>query len=170
MTNYDIVMDLAERRAIELTRKHGVAQKNTMGAYHGAPRRHVEYLFHEVAHWITFGQDPKKVPRRLSNFVQESFRRMSPIPADSLEIDASMVTYLAGWALGYWTDPGPIVNSCRRNLSGIASLAGTDNDIYKEFERRWENHRTKYVELAISLARWFRPSVQLQAFPESKFP
>jgi len=168
--NFDIMMDRAEQRALQLTKKHGVFKKG-IGAYDHVPRRHIEFLLHEVGHWLTLGEDMKKVPRRLSNLIGRRFEGLSPIVSDELEIDTSMVTYLAGWALDYWTDPGPIVSSCRRNLNGLLSLRReADDAVYKMFESRWAQHRKKYEQMAVSLARWFRPSVKLRPFPESKFP
>ncbi len=157
-----------ETRVLELTRKHGVAQKNVMGAYTSRPSRQVEFLLHEVAHWTTLGHSLKKLPRRLSKQIGDRFNNMSPTVANALEIDTSMVTYLAGRLLGYWDDPGPIVSSCRRNLSGIISL-GDDDVVYKAFVKLWQEKRSLYEVRAIELAHWLHPSARL-SFPGTEFP
>ncbi len=166
------MMDRAERRALELTRSHGIAQKNVTGAYPYAPLRGIEFLFHEVAHWVTLGQDIKKIPRRLSHQIGERFKLIAPASANALEIDTSLVAYLVGWSLGYWKDPSPIVTSCRRNLTGRISLMGADGDVevYRTFTSRWRENRGHYVRHAVAIAYWFRPSVKLLTFPAFEFP
>jgi len=162
-----------ERRVLRLTRKYGVAQRDVLGAYTVRPLRQVEFLLHEVSHWLTLGHNIKKVPRRLSSRIGEQFQSIGDPSANALEIDASLVTYLAGWLLGLWTDPMPIVKSCRRNLKGIISLeSNRDNDVLKEFVKRWREHSNDYETKAKTLARWLQPSAKIPvlsgyAFPES---
>jgi hypothetical protein len=171
MMSFDQSVERAERRALLLTRKHGVYQKNVMGAYSFVPLRHVEYLFHEVSHWMTLGRSIKKLPRQLSKYLGEVFDEIPDLSANSLEIDTAIITYIAGYLLGFWTDPGPIVGACRRNLKGLEpSFMSTDDDIYKIFESRWSTHRSNYRVKAQTLAKWFRPSAEWVALPESSFP
>jgi len=169
--NYDHSVDRAEARAISLTRKYGVFQKNVAGAYPFAPLRSVEFLLHEVAHWMTLGHPLNKLSKRLSNQIEAVFNDgITTLSSNSLEVDTAMITYLAGWTLGFWKDPGPIVSSCRRNLKGIDSLRATDDDIYKRMVSRWTDHRDEYAKAAYNLAKWFRPSANLVPFPEASFP
>lgn len=169
MTAYDLKVERAEAHALELARKYGVYQKNVTGAFPFAPLRQIEFLLHEVAHWLTLGGDSTKVPRHLSRRVGEHFERIPRLSANSLEIDTAIVTFFAGWALGYWTNPKPIVESCRRNLQNIESLSGSDEDLLKKFDARWKNQKRTYTALASNLAHWFRPSAKLPEFPDA-FP
>jgi hypothetical protein len=163
----DLTIERAAARAQWLMRKHKVFQKG-VGAYY-APLRDIEFLLHEVAHWLTLGGSIDRVPSRLSHKIGEHFERIPAPSANTLEIDTAMVTYLAGWQLGYWTDPGPIVNSCRRNLQGVEALSWKDDEVYKRFVGRWKAHKRTYVALTVNLVRWFRPSAKLKEFPEA-FP
>lgn len=141
-----------------LTRQHGVYSKDVMGSYDTQPLRSTEYLFHEVAHWIVLGNDIKKLPRRLSAKLSATFTNIPTVASDSLEIDTAFVTFLAGYLLGLWTDPSPIVRSCRRNLKGPAAL-GDDSEVLAQFRNRWR-YSNDYNKLARELALWFRPSAK----------
>jgi hypothetical protein len=122
----------------------------------------LEFLLHEGAHWIVLGNLVRTVPRRLSQEITSVMARIPAVSSDSLEIDTSFVTFLAGYQLGMWTDPSPIARSCRRNLKGPAAL-GNDSEILKEFQTRWERYgsRVDLERLARSLALWFHPRAKL---------
>jgi hypothetical protein len=144
-----------------LIRKHGVFQRDVTGAYDSQPLRSLEFLLHEVAHWVVLGQDIHKVPTRLSRRVSDTFENIPAVSSDSLEIDTSLVAFLAGYQLGLWTDPTPIVRSCRRNLRGSLAL-GSDEAVLECFRQRWSHVSSKsYRELARRLALWFRPRARL---------
>lgn len=145
-----------ERRALFLIRRHGVAQKDVLGAYSASPLRQTEFLLHEVAHWLTLGGSVDKVPTKLSNRMGAAFKDMPKLSANSLELDTSLVTYLAGFMMGLWSDPGPIARSCTRNLQGLMSLGPTDPTL-KEFQLRWSLDSWTYFKMALGLARWYGP-------------
>jgi hypothetical protein len=148
-------------RVTHLTRQHGVFQKEVMGAYNTQPLRGSEFLLHETAHWIGLGNSVDSIPRRLSRKVSDIFESIPVTSADSLEIDASMVTFLAGYQLGLWTDPNPIVRSCRRNLRGSMAF-GDDSEVLERFHQRWSHFSSRsYRSLAKSLALWFHPKARL---------
>ncbi len=129
-----------------------------MGAYDTQPLRSLEYLLHEVAHWIVLGNSIAKLPRRLSQKINQQFTTIPRESSDSLEIDTALVTFLAGYKLGLWTDPSPIVRACRRNLkSGLA--LGDDSEVLARFRNRWVSGND-YDKLARELALWFRPSAK----------
>lgn len=160
-----------ETRALLLTRKHGVAQKDVTGAYHTPELRCVEFLLHEVSHWVTLGRELEKLPKDLTKRIADTFERLTKPSADSLEFDASIVTYVTGYLLGLWEDPIPIVNSCRRNLSGLRSLTDTDAKVLEIFRSKWGAHQRVYLLNAKLIAKWFRPSCKLKElsgiFPEA---
>ncbi len=145
-----------------LTRLHGVHVKNVMGAYDTQPLRSLEFLFHEVSHWLTLGNPIEKVPRRLSVKIDTVLSKIPSASTDSLEIDTALVTFLAGYQLGLWIDPSPIVKSCRRNLRGIEAL-GQDFVVLSRFQSRYRSSGSAsfYDDLAAKLAKWFRPSAKL---------
>lgn len=145
-------------RVERLTRQHGVHKKNVMGAYDTQPLRSQEFLLHEVAHWLVLGHPIEKLPRRLSAKIDETFRGIPSPSSDSLEIDTALVTFLAGYQLGLWTDPGPIARSCRRNLKGPLAL-GDDSEVMIRFRKRWLSG-SQYSNLARKLALWMRPSAR----------
>jgi hypothetical protein len=147
-------------RTAHLTRYHGVAQKNVTGAYDTSPLRELEFLFHEVAHWLVLGNSHERLPRRLSAKIEARMRPIPPASSNSLEIDASMVTFLAGFKLGLWVDPRPIVRSCRRNLRGRLAFE-EDAAIFQQFTDRWQASQRTYDDLSHKLAKWFRPSAKL---------
>lgn len=145
-------------RTEALTRRHGVSRKDVMGAYDTQPLRSTEFLFHEVAHWTVLGNPIEKIPRRLSSKVDGLFRNIPSASSDSLEIDTALVTFVAGYMLGLWTDPSPIVKCCRRNLRGPMAL-GEDSDVLKCFRERWFSTHS-YTNHARELALWFKPSAK----------
>lgn len=145
-------------RVNSLTSFHGVAKKNVMGAYDTQPLRGLEFMMHEAAHWIVLGNPIKKLPRRLSQKIEQQFRAIPRTSSDSLEIDTAFVTFLAGYMLGLWTDPSPIVRTCRRNLKGGLAL-GDDSEVLAQFRTRWFSG-SDYMRLARELALWFRPSAK----------
>lgn len=155
-------------RVTQLSRTHGIAQKNTMGAYDTPPLRQLEFLLHEAAHWIVLGNPVERMPCRLSSKLEEVFGRIPAVSSDSLEVDAALVTFLAGYRLELWTDPSPIVTSCRRNLKGIAAL-GPDTTVLSWFRERWFDGKVRYSFLSDELALWFRPSARLIPIADSPF-
>lgn len=166
-----------EARALLLTRKHGVHQLGVTGAYDEKPNRRVEFLLHEVAHWLVLGNAISKVPRRLSKRIGDLFDQIPVKSANCLEIDTALVTYLAGYLLGLWTDPGKIAHSCAKNLKGAVKVTNagpvfvTSEDIVQAFISRWDACRNQYLLKAIHLAKWFRPRGPLvkvsNEFPET---
>jgi len=168
-------MQRLETKVLKLTRRHGVAQKSVTGAYDTRPLRQIEFLFHEVGHWVTLGHAIDKLPRKLSNRINEAFRNIAPRTANNLEIDASFVTYLAGYLLGLWQDCGPIAKSCVRNLNGIQAFEPSQY-VVEAFELRWKvtAERRIYVQQATAVAKWLCPSAKLtiltDAFPERIAP
>jgi hypothetical protein len=128
-----------------------------MGAYDTQPLRSTEFLFHELAHWIVLGHSVEKVPRGLSRKIQNLFEQIPEASSDSLEIDTALVTFLAGYMLDLWTDPGPIARSCRRNLKGPMAL-GEDSEVLNLFQSRLRS--SSYLRIAKQLAIWFRPSAK----------
>lgn len=143
-----------------LFERHGVARRNAVGAYSVQPLRDTEYLMHEVAHWMTLGRELTKLPRRLSTHTAEAFRRIPTASQNSLELDTTLITYLAGYALGLWDDPGPIIDSCRRNLKGMISL-GSSEKVANLLKTRWDVDPLGYDTAARQLAKWLYPSAKL---------
>jgi hypothetical protein len=135
-----------------------VAQKDVQGAYDTQPLRNLEYLLHEVAHWLVLGHPIEKIPRRLSQKLNQQFKGIPAASSDNLEIDTAFVTFLTGYMLGLWTDPSPIVRCCRRNLKGPMAL-GDDSEVLTLFRNRWVSPSV-YLNLARQLALWFRPSAK----------
>lgn len=151
-----------KERALDLTRHHGVSQLDVAGAYDQAPQQQVEFLFHEVAHWLTLGRPLSRLPRRLSTTLTETIQVIPRESADSLEIDTALVTFVAGCLLGLWDDPAPIASSCRRNLQCITCL-GPDDVVTAIMKQRWNGlGRAGYLRMATSLANWLQPKKKLQ--------
>lgn len=149
-------------RALLLTRRHGVPQKDVLGAYVGHLGK-IEFLLHEVAHWMTLGNDlaKKPVPRKLSDKVDRALQGMTPYSSNALEIDTAIVTYLAGYSLGLWSDPGPIAHSCKRNLRD--ALKTSEDDVYRMMVTRWNESYLLYNDMAHDLAAWLKPNAKLMA-------
>lgn len=149
-------------RVLQLTRWYGVPQKDVLGAY-GGPLGKIEFLLHEVAHWVTLGNDlaKKAVPRKLSDKVDRALQGMTPYSSNALEIDTAIVTYLAGYLLGLWDDPGPIALSCKRNLRD--ALKTSEDDVYQMMVARWNESYLLYNDMAHDLALWLKPSAKLMA-------
>lgn len=151
-------LKILKERALKLCRKHGVAVKEVQGAYHYGTLKPIELLFHEVAHHLTLGGNPLKVPTKLNKRLGEALDRIPKVSSDSLEIDASMVTFLAGYRLDLWKDLDDIILSCGRNLQDQRYDA---EYVREEFRRRFRDRATQYGDLAQHLISWFAPSLKL---------
>lgn len=145
-------------RTKKLAEKHGMplSRGAITGAYHDSPRREVEILIHDVAHWLTLGNPIEKLPSRLFTQLDNTFNKISQASANSLEIDASVLTFLTGYRLGIWTDPQDIAYSCRKNLRGAHVELAV---ILKEFQERGKSPAV--WDYSAIIAKWFKPSQKL---------
>lgn len=154
-----------ERRAHQLSLKYGVPvarHSKGMGAYHDR-REKVEYLLHEVAHWLTLGNTLKSLPRQLTRRVDSVFDGLTPLSANSLEIDTALVTFLAGHLLDLWDDPLPIAKSCNSTLHGIECMDTTARPTLEGFQKR--RGFPSINRMAKELALWLRPSAKAELRP-----
>ncbi len=110
-------------RADQLMPLVGIDSARGAGAYlhPNDPRNPIEYLLHELAHLHVAGmlrETPVVYPRRVPVVIGNHIAALSHHTADSEEIDAAIVTHLAGVQLGAWKSPAAIARSCTGNLSG----------------------------------------------------
>lgn len=152
-----------DSRSLLLAKKHGVRTEPYHGSYISAPLHRVEFLLHEVAHWLTLGNSIKKVPTKLPSRIEKVLKGMTKDSSNSLEFDAAIVTFRAGHSLGLWTDPMPIVKSCQKNLRGMLSLSPSYNGTIKALDER--KACREVIEYSEALALWFSPGSKGKLLP-----
>lgn len=152
---------LARRRARQLgVSVRFVTGGSVTGAYYYEPLSLVEFCLHEAAHLITLGHEPSEFPKLRRHFgslteqVTERGYRLTKHVADALELDTAIITYFAGFRLGYWDDPEPIIKSCTRNMSHRLDYEGAG--VRAAFEAAInESLASHYRRKAELLAEWF---------------
>lgn len=157
----DSSLHLIDLRARKLSAKHGVPtsyRAKGIGAVPHGPLSQAEFLFHEVAHWLTLGHTVEELPTKLKTRLEKVLARIDEGSSNSLEIDAAFVTFLAGYALDFWDDPEAIAKCANRNLRSITSLDFSAKPVLRQFERR-TNHKALRC-MSEELALWFRPSAR----------
>jgi len=160
---------VAQRRARQLGIKLKDLESSTMtGAYLYRPLNLIEFCLHEAAHLVTLGYSPQTFPglRRwrdmpLTDVVTEHFDLISPEASDRLEIDAARVTFLSGQILELWDDePGPIMDSTRKNLSistrwGVPTARIVEEAFACLQADRWPGQAICHKQASL-VAAWFR--------------
>lgn len=152
-----------DKRSLTLCQKHGVRTEPYHGAYLSAPLHRVEFLLHEVAHWITLGNSIEKVPTKLPSRIEKALKGMTQDSSNSLEFDAAIVTFRAGHSLGLWKDPMPIARSCQKNLRGRRALSLTFDETLKALDHR--KACKEVITYSEALARWFSPGSKGKLLP-----
>jgi hypothetical protein len=121
-----ILTKAQQKRLKDTARSIGVDLAGLGSSKIGAlPEKHplcaLEYLIHEVAHAVTLGE----VLDELEDLETSTFRRFGVIEratGDALEIDATVVAFLAGKNLGLWgsRDLRHFVRSCSNNTNSLS--------------------------------------------------
>lgn len=127
------------------------------GSYTSGPRALIEYLFHELGHYLATGVTLEELPEDVALHVAMLLDKMSLATSDSMELDASVISYLAGHRLGLWNNPRTILKSCHANTQGWVSM----EQLKIEFHQRCQDRSLK--EAADRVVSWFKNKVRAQA-------
>ncbi len=90
------------------------------GAYEAGPLRLIEIAMHELAHMVVMGHDRFKY-RAVGSSISIAMDVMSNAVCDEMEVDASLITYLAGRKLGLWEDYTQIRDGMLTNLNHMGN-------------------------------------------------
>jgi len=153
-------------RAKYLMNNYGILAPPPGGVFRDEPLMTLEYVLHEVAHYLTLGFDVDDLPEDLSTCTEKILNRIPDHSADALELDTTAVTYFAGCGLGlwrwHWSEPKDdaleaFAKTCKDSMRNTWSVT----DILDGLEERIQNKMVQHM--GERLACWFDPKISLIA-------
>ncbi len=113
------------------------------GAYYNEAMHLVELVFHELGHLVVLGKT-KSVILHTRADIREGLALYSDAVCDEMEVDTSLITWVAGRKLGLWDKPDPIYHSMLGNLRDPDSIIKYQENI-ELFVSRYKPQNSEVV-------------------------